>query len=93
MRDIMAEQSTQTPADGPLSPVSPLEPGSTNLQSPVSPVEEFGRELGEHERKAREAKEQTQTQAAKAESSSQPEKKWRPWDWIRKKSSHEKKVS
>lgn len=91
LRNIMAEQPAQTPDDGPLSPVSPLEPGSTELQSPVSPVEEFGRELGEQERKAHEAKEQTQDQPAKVESSSQPAKKWRPWDWIRKKSSHEKK--
>lgn len=93
LRNIMAEQPAQTPTDGPLSPVSPLEPGSTELHSPVSPVEEFGRELGEQERKAHEPKEQTQDQPAKAESSSQPEKKWRPWNWIRKKSNHEKKVS
>ncbi|KAL4897285.1 hypothetical protein BDV59DRAFT_87302 [Aspergillus ambiguus] len=95
LRNIMTEQPANPSADNPLSPVSPAEPGPVNLQSPVSPVEEFGRELGEQERKARASKEQAraqpQSQPSNPEGSSQPEKKWRPWDWIRKKSNHEKK--
>ncbi|XRM37321.1 hypothetical protein ABZX51_000799 [Aspergillus tubingensis] len=91
-----AKQGTVSPTienDTPLSPVSPV-PTDTfdSTQSPVSPAEEFGKELGEEERKIREKTERSQSvsQGSKAESSTQ---KKRPWSWMRRKSTVDKKGS
>ncbi|KAF9893127.1 hypothetical protein FE257_012538 [Aspergillus nanangensis] len=98
LRNIMSEPAEQPPAtsaEGPISPVSPLASGAPTILSPVSPVEEFGRELGEEERKAREREEQAPVPPAKPESSGkappQAEKKWKPWEWLRRKSTQDKK--
>ncbi|PWY92064.1 hypothetical protein BO70DRAFT_357215 [Aspergillus heteromorphus CBS 117.55] len=97
LQEIMADPANQesavspTEADHQLSPVSPMpmEPLDT-VQSPVSPVEEFGRELGEEERKARERTERPQSvsQGSKAEA---PSQKKRSWSWFRRKSTVDKK--
>ncbi|PWY66563.1 hypothetical protein BO83DRAFT_319793 [Aspergillus eucalypticola CBS 122712] len=97
LREITSNPAKQGPIsptvenDTPLSPVSPV-PTDTfdTTQSPVSPAEEFGKELGEEERKIREKTERSQSvsQGSKAESSTQ---KKRPWSWIRRKSTVDKK--
>ncbi|PYH32911.1 uncharacterized protein BO87DRAFT_377973 [Aspergillus neoniger CBS 115656] len=99
LREITSDPAKQGPIsptignDTPLSPVSPV-PTDTfdTTQSPVSPAEEFGKELGEEERKIREKTERSQSvsQGSKAESSTQ---KKRPWSWIRRKSTVDKKGS
>ncbi|PYH74517.1 uncharacterized protein BO88DRAFT_400189 [Aspergillus vadensis CBS 113365] len=99
LREITSDPAKQGPIsptienDTPLSPVSPV-PTDTfdTTQSPVSPAEEFGKELGEEERKTREKTERSHSvsQGSKAESSTQ---KKRPWSWIRRKSTVDKKGS
>ncbi|BCR93720.1 uncharacterized protein AKAW2_10766S [Aspergillus luchuensis] len=99
LREITSDPAKQGPIsptienDTPLSPVSPVPTDTFDAtQSPVSPAEEFGKELGEEERKTREKTERSQSvsQGSKAESSTQ---KKRPWSWIRRKSTVDKKGS
>ncbi|GKZ20349.1 hypothetical protein AbraIFM66951_007394 [Aspergillus brasiliensis] len=99
LREITSDPANQGPVsptaenDTPLSPVSPIPTDAFDTtQSPVSPAEEFGRELGEEERKTREKTERSQSvsQGSKAEGSTQ---KKRPWSWIRRKSTVNKKVA
>ncbi|KAH8424149.1 uncharacterized protein LDX57_001903 [Aspergillus melleus] len=75
---------------GSRSPVSPLGTDAPTLQSPVSPVEEFGRELGEEGRKARELAQKQQSggsQTSKTETATPIEKeKKKRWTWLRRKS-------
>lgn len=116
LRGIMTDPASSSQESAPqatelnrqISPVSPVgtevqEPPSA--QSPVSPVEEYGRELGEEERKAREATAAAASTdrngstagvnapeaAAKVESSSPPQRKG-PWGWLRRRSTVMKKV-
>lgn len=99
LRDITSDPANQGPVspttelDTHLSPVSPVPTDTIDTtQSAVSPAEEFGKELGEEERKAREKTERSQSvsQGSKAEGSTQ---KKRPWSWIRRKSTVDKKVA
>ncbi|RAL07118.1 uncharacterized protein BO97DRAFT_357212 [Aspergillus homomorphus CBS 101889] len=109
MTDTGNHETAPAPADAnsQTSPVSPL--GAEGLEpqslSPVSPVEEYGRELGEEERKAREGAERLGTtagagadagaapEAAKVEGSGTSPPKRGPWSWLRRRSTVLKKVT
>jgi hypothetical protein len=79
-------------ADSSQKPV--VDDGALDVPLPSSPVEEFGRELGEEERKAREQPEdvRTKSEPVKPQDASVPEKKkrWSTIFW--KKSADTKKV-
>lgn len=96
MQNIMSENgndpvvSPSGDAPGSRSPVSPLGPDASTLQSPVSPVEEFGRELGEEGRKARELAQKQPSNASqnsRTETSPPVEKeKKKRFTWLRRMS-------
>ncbi|KAI9043651.1 uncharacterized protein KD926_003001 [Aspergillus affinis] len=77
------------------SPVSPLGTDAPTLQSPVSPVEEFGRELGEEGRKARglaQKQPSGTSETSKAETSTPIEKeKKKRWTWLRRMNTQKNK--
>ena len=71
-----------------------IDEGALDVPLPTSPVEEFGKELGEEERKTREQPGDTRSESepAKAQDDSVPEKKKRWSGMFWKKSSDTKKV-
>lgn len=71
-----------------------VDDGALDVPLPSSPVEEFGKELGEEERKAREQPEDTRTKSepAKPEDTPMPEKKKRWSGMFWKKAADAKKV-
>lgn len=76
------------------SQASAVDEGALDVPLPTSPVEEFGKELGEEERKTREQPRDTRAKSepAKAQDDSVPEKKKRWSGMFWKKSSDTKKV-
>lgn len=71
-----------------------VDDGALDVPLPSSPVEEFGKELGEEERKAREQPRdaRTKSEPVKAQDASVPEKKKRWSTVFRKKPTDTKKV-
>lgn len=85
-------QGSEGLAEGSQAPA--IDEGALDVPLPTSPVEEFGKELGEEERKTREQPGDTRTKSepAKAQDDSVPEKKKRWSGMFWKKSSDTKKV-
>ncbi|PKY08511.1 hypothetical protein P168DRAFT_323629 [Aspergillus campestris IBT 28561] len=116
LRTITSEDTRQPPVSPPTeeapanrdvqTPISPVEPVAGKIQPSVSPGEEFGRELGEEERRKTLEKEEAEQKAkatpkdrrashvpAGSSKTDKPpvEKKLNPLSWFRRKSPEKKK--
>jgi hypothetical protein len=93
--DSAVQNETQKLGGLPDSSQKPVvDDGALDVPLPSSPVEEFGKELGEEERKAREQPEdnRTKSEPVKPEDTAVPEKKKRWSSMFWKKAADAKKV-